>query len=440
MTAVSFPSTKEIVQIAREYFIPVPMDETVIVKGKGAIVEDLEGKQYIDCFGGPGVVNCGHCHPQIMEAAKTQMDLLTQSPGQFITIPAAKLAQAVAAEAPAGLKKVFFCNSGAEANDGAVKLALKHAMARGKQGFGIIALEHSFHGRLSLPLALTGMPGRKKGLATYTAFPNITHIPAPYCYRCDRKYPECGLKCADAIQDAVNYRSPGEMAIFIGEPILGVGGVIVPPPTYWSKVQSLCRINNITLIIDEVFTGFGRTGKMFASEHWGISPDIMTMAKAIGGGFPLAAIIIREEVANSLTPGDHYTTFGLNNIVSSAAGIVSLQVLKGEGLIDNAAQVGELLMNGFKDLQKQSKAIGEVRGKGLMIGVELVKDQESREPAPELTKQLKLKLKEEGVLVSSTGNHDNILRFTPPLVLTNSQAEAVVQAMKSSLGAAGALS
>lgn len=423
-------SSEELVADVREHFIPILVDETIIVKGKGAIVEDLQGNQYIDCFGGPGVLNSGHCHPKIMEAVKSQLDLLTQSPGQFINLPSVRYAKALSKVVPAGLKKFFFCNSGSESNDGAIKLALKHAVERGKKGFGIIALEHSFHGRLALTLSLTGMPGRKKGFGTYTAFPFIIHVSAPYCYRCSLQYPECNLKCVDAIKDAIQYRSQGDISILIAEPLLGVGGVIVPPPEYWPKVEDICKEHEITLIFDEVFTGFGRTGKMFASEHWGVVPDMMTMAKAIGGGFPLGAFIAREEVANSMEPGDHYTTFGINSLISSTAGMASFEVLKEENLIDNAAKVGEYLLNGLKEIQSKEENIGDVRGLGLFVGLEIVKDKQSKKLASTLTKRVKKQLMENGVLVSVTGNHGNVLRLTPPLVLSRDQADDVLESVQ----------
>lgn len=300
-----------------------------------------------------------------------------------------------------------------------------------------MALEHAFHGRTALTLALTCEPGRKRGMATYTAFPFITHVQAPYCYRCHFTYPQCEVKCFEAVEEAIKFRSPGDMAIFIAEPILAVGGVIVPPQEYWNKVANVCHENGITLIFDEVFCGFGRTGRMFASEHWGVIPEIMTMAKAIGGGFPLAAFIAKEEVANSFEPGDHYTTFGLNNLISTTAGLANLRVMEEEKLIDNAANVGKLFLEGLREIQEKCESIGEVRGKGLMIGVEMVEDKKSRAPAPNIAKAVARRFKENGVLVQPGGAHNNVLRFTPPLVITKSQVNDVLRAAGKSFLAGG---
>ena len=420
---------EEIKRDAKEYFVPCQVNEPIVVRGRGALVGDINGRQYIDCMGGPGVLNMGHCHPKVTEAAKRQIDLLTQSPGQVYNAPTVALAKKLSEITPSGIKKVFFCNSGAEAVDGAIKLGLKYAIQRGKGGFGIVALDHAFHGRLSLPLSLTGLASRKKGFGPYATFPGVTRISAPYCYRCPLKYPDCGLHCVAELEEAFKVRAPGDIAIFIAEPILGVGGVIIPPDDYWPRVKEILDKNDVLLIFDEIFAGFGRTGKMFASQHWNVVPGIMTTAKSIGAGFPLGAFIAQDEVANAMAPGDHFTTFGGNNVVSAAAGLAGIEAILEEELTENAAGVGAHLLTGLRRLMEGNPNIGDVRGKGLMIGVEIVKSKETKEPDSERTKRIATSLRDHGVLVNTTGANANVIRITPPLVLSTSQADDILMAM-----------
>jgi 4-aminobutyrate aminotransferase-like enzyme len=423
------PSINEVM----DYLVPNSNAGPVIVRGRGAAVEDEEGTSYLDFEGGPGVVSTGHCHPKVVEAIKDQAERLLQSPGRFHSRLALTLAQRISLLTDEKLKRVFFTNSGAESNDGAVKLGLKHATVTGKRGFGIIALEHSFHGRLSLPLTLTGNALRKKGFGPYAAFPGVVHIPAPYFYRCtfgSRTEAECGERAAQALRDALKTRVPGAAAIMIAEPILGVGGVIVPPENYWPIVEDICAENNITLIHDEVFTGFGRTGKMFAYQHWNTNPAIVSFAKAIGGGVPLGGFIATDSVAKSFEDGDHFTTFGSNNQVGLAAGHAVLDILKEEALPARAEKLGDRLAEAFRRLQVKHSFIGDVRGKGLMIGIEIVKDQTSKAPAVDLTKKLSAALKNKGVIVGTTGVHGCVIRLTPPLVLTDDQVTQAIEAFE----------
>jgi 4-aminobutyrate aminotransferase-like enzyme len=356
-----------------------------------------------------------------------------QAPGRYYSRLTSRLAQRIACATGDRLKRVFFANSGAEANDGAVKITLKHATRAGKQGYGIIALEHGFHGRLSVGLSLTGNASRKKGFGPYASFPGIVHAPAPYCYRCPLglTYPTCNVKCADAIDDAVKTRVPGVAAVMIAEPIICVGGVLTPPPEYWPKVEATCRRNNITLVHDEVFSGWGRTGKMFAHEHWDAKPDVVTFAKAIGGGLPLGGFMATDEVAMSFDEGDHFTTFGANNQVGIAAAHAVLDVLDQENLPARSAETGRYFIDGLRRIASQHPNIGDVRGLGLMIGIEVVKDRTSREPAVQLTKTVQRLMRERGVLVSITGVHGCVLRITPPLVITTAQVQCALEAFDS---------
>jgi len=419
-----------------QFLIPNTNVAPLIVKGQGAELEDDQGNKFIDLEGGPGVVSTGHCHPKVVAAVREQAGKLMQGPGRNHTPLSMTLAKRIVEAVGGGIKRVFFANSGAESNDGAIKISLKHALATGKQGLGIFALEHGFHGRLSLPLSLTGMASRKKGFGPYAQFPGVMHVPAPYCYRCpfDLKPNSCGLKCADAVERMLKTHVPGEAAIMIAEPILGVGGVIPPPDGYWKKIEEICHQNKITLIYDEVFTGFGRTGKMFAHQHWNLKPDVITFAKAIGGGMPLAGFASTDEIASTFDPGDHFTTFGSNNQVGLAAAHAVLDVLKEESLVEKAATSGATFMKGLEALKARFPVMGDIRGKGLMIGVELVKDPKSKAPAAEETKKVQQEMRQSGILVSITGNFGCVLRITPPLLIDAGQIEQSLNAMEKALG------
>jgi len=414
------------------------MGQPVIVEGFASTVTDEAGRKYLDLEAGPGVLSVGHCHPTVVAALQSQATKLMQGPGRYHSRLTSSLARKIAGVMGSRLKRVFFANSGAEANDGAIKIAFKHATRTGKQGYGVLAVEHGFHGRTSVGLSLTGNAARKKGFGPYASFPGVVHVPAPYCYRCPLglTYPTCKVKCADVVEDALKTRVPGVAAAMIAEPIICVGGVLTPPPEYWPKVEATCRRNKITLIHDEVFSGWGRTGKMFAHEHWNVQPDVVTFAKAIGGGVPLGGFIATEELGTAFEEGDHFTTFGANNQIGIAAGHAVLDVIQREDLVKRSATMGTTFIEGLRRLAAKHPCIGDVRGLGLMIGVEIVNDRASREPAPQLTKRVQQAMRERGVLVSITGVHGCVLRITPPLVITESQVGMALETLDSALGAA----
>ncbi len=415
----------------RKYMVAIPIEEPFILKGYGALVEDIEGKTYIDCTSGPGVLNVGHCHPQVTQAIQDQLGKLTQCVANAFNVPMIQLAEKLASIAPPGLTKTCYANSGAEAVEGAVKLAIRYAIRAGKSSAGILSLEHGFHGRLGLSLSLTSQTDRKRGFGQYASFPFVTRLPAPYCYRCPLglKYPECNIACADSLERIFDtHRHPDDIAALIMEPVLGVGGVIIPPPEYIPRVAEICRRNKILVIFDEVFTGFGRTGKMFASEHAGEAPDIMTMAKAIGGGLPLGAFIASDRVAEAFEAGDHYTTFGGNNAVSCVAGLAAIEAIERERLVQNAAELGSLMLQELRQRLGPLPWMGEVRGQGLFIGLEVVRTRNGKEPAAELATQLSNQLKRQGVLISVCGVKHNVIRLTPPLNLTREQSQRVLDA------------
>jgi len=395
----------------------------VIEKAQGAIITDVEGKNYIDCFSGIAVTNAGHCNEKVIEAAKAQMDKLVHCCSYvYYSQPTADLAEKLAQITPGRLQKTFFGNGGAEAIEGAMRLAKQFT---GKTEF--IGLQASFHGRSYATLSVTGNNARKRRGGPYMV--GCTFLPAPYCYRCffELEYPKCHLRCARALEDIIRFNTYDSVAAFIAEPLLGEGGIITPPDDYFLEIDKILKKHEILLLIDEVQTGFCRTGKMFGIEHYGAEPDIMAMAKGIADGFPLGGFIAREEVADSFRPGDHLSTFG-GNPVSCAAALANIEFLEEQKLADGALKKGEYLKDQLERLKAKHKLIGEVRGKGLMIGIELVRD-EAKTPANTECNKIRDICLELGLLPGLGGIYGNVLRIQPPLVISQGQMENVVKVL-----------
>ncbi len=399
----------------------------VVETAKDAVITDVNGKQYIDCFAGISVVNSGHCNPEVIAAAKAQMDKLVHC-GSYIyySQPTADLAEKLAHITPPGFTKTFFGNSGAEAIEGAMKLARLYS---GKHEF--IALHASFHGRSWGALSITGNQGRKKRGGPYAA--GIAFAPVPYAYRSNwRNDPEeCGRQCAKAIDEAVRFATAGDVAAFIAEPVWGEGGILVPPPNYFQEVKKVLDKHGILFIADEVQSGFARTGKMFAVEHFGVTPDILVTAKGIADGFPLSAFTTRPEIADAYKPGDHLSTFG-GNPVACAAALANIQFMEREKLAERSAENGKYVMAKLRELQGDNPLIGEVRGLGLMIGIELVKDA-ALTPATAEAEGIREVCRENGLLVGVGGVYGNVVRFQPPLVITKQQLDKAVDVFAGAL-------
>jgi 4-aminobutyrate aminotransferase / (S)-3-amino-2-methylpropionate transaminase / 5-aminovalerate transaminase len=399
----------------------------VIDRASGTSVWDENGREYLDCFSGISVVNSGHNNPRVIAAAKAQLDKLVHCASYiYHAKPVADLAEKIAEIAPRGLTKSFFGNGGAEAIEGALKLARLYT---GKHEF--ISLQASFHGRTWGTLSITGNQGRKKRGGPYA--PGIAFAPSPYVYR--SLYPndpeECARYCAKCLDDAIRYETSGDVAAFIAEPVLGEGGILVPPANYFREIKKVLDQHGILFIADEVQSGFGRTGKMFAIEHYGVTPDILVTAKGIADGFPLSAYTTRPEIAASYKPGDHLSTFG-GNPVSCAAAIANIEFMQEENLPARAADIGEYAMGKLRQLQKQNPLLGEVRGLGLMIGVELVRD-EKKTPANTEAEAIRDSLLKQGVLVGVGGVYGNVVRFQPPLVITKEKIDQAVKAFSTAL-------
>ena len=399
----------------------------VVDHASGAVITDVNGREYLDCFAGISVVNAGHCNPEVNAAAKRQIDKLVHCASYiYHSQPTADLAEKIAHMAPPGLDKTFFGNGGAEAIEGALKLARLYT---GKHEF--ISLHASFHGRSWGTLSITGNQGRKKRGGPYAS--GIAFAPAPYAYR--SLWPddpeECARQCARALDDVIRFSTSGDVAAFIAEPVMGEGGIIVPPANYFKEIKKVLDQHGILYIADEVQSGFARTGKMFAFEHYGVDPDILVTAKGIANGFPLSAYTTRAEIAAAYKPGDHLSTFG-GNPVSCAAALANIEFMQREDLPAKATDTGHYVMAKLRDLQKHNSLIGDVRGLGLMIGVELIKD-EKKTPATAEAEAIRGSLFRHGVLVGVGGVYGNVIRFQPPLVITRAQIDRALESFAAAL-------
>jgi 4-aminobutyrate aminotransferase len=391
----------------------------VVDRAQGAVVTDAEGKDYIDCFAGISVVNAGHCNPEVIAAAKAQMEKLVHCCSYVYHVESVgALAEKMAQITPGRLKKTFFANSGAEAIEGALKLAKLYT---GKHE--ILALETGFHGRTWGALSVTGNAGRKKRGGPYA--PGVAFAPAPYSYRSPwRTGEECINACVEQLEKVIRFHTSGDVAAFLAEPVLGEGGIIIPPRNYFQAVKEVLDKHGILFIADEVQSGFGRTGAMFAIEHYGVEPDLIVTAKGIADGFPLGAFTTRDEIAASFQPGDHLSTFG-GNPVSCAAALANIEFMQREKLPEHALQLGAEVLGGLRALQTRHAMIGEVRGLGLMIGLELVADA-NKTPATAAAERMRSELLKRGVLVGVGGVNGNVVRIQPPLVITQEQLRTVL--------------
>ncbi|OGJ88843.1 MAG: aminotransferase [Candidatus Raymondbacteria bacterium RifOxyA12_full_50_37] len=398
-------------------------EPVIAEKAFGCVMTGADGKEYIDCFSGIAVCNAGHGHPKVIAAAKKQMEQLVHCCSYVYYSPrTAELAKQLSEISPGDLTKSFFSCSGAEAIEGAMRIAKQHTKRK-----ELVALSMSFHGRTAGTLSITGNRGRKKGAGPYLS--GIAFAPAPYCYRCPFRltYPACGCACAHYLDDVLKYQTAGDVAAFVAEPVLGEGGIIVPPREYYTIAVDIIKKDGGVFICDEVQTGFGRTGTMFAIEQYDVEPDIMCMAKGIADGFPLSAFIVKDAIAQAFTPGDHLSTFG-GNPVSCAAALANIEVMLSEKLPDAAFQRGEQLMKGLHALKEKYPLIGDVRGKGLMMGIELISNTE-KTPAADKAKKARVLCREHGVLVGLGGVFANVLRLQPPLIISEEQATRVLETL-----------
>ena len=403
----------------------------VAQRGEGAIVEDVDGNRFLDFNAGIAVVATGHCHPRVVEAIQRQATRLIHMSGtDFYYEEMVALAEKLAEIAPGGAaRRVSFGNSGAEAIEGCIKLA-RWATGREK----IIAFFGSFHGRTMGALSLTARKAvQRAGFGPLV--PGVVHAPYPYCYRCPfGKEPEgCAVECVKHVEETLlkTIAPAAETAAIVVEPVQGEGGYVVPPKKFFDELARVAKQNGILLIFDEVQCGMGRTGKMWAAEHFEAVPDIFAVAKGIASGMPLGATVARADLM-TWPPGAHASTFG-GNPVSCVAALVTIELLQ-EGLIENAARMGAYLMQRMLDWPERFPNVGDVRGLGLMIGIELMRDQATKEKAPQLRDRVLDLAFQRGLLVLGAG--DNTIRLCPPLVITRDQCDFAIDTLEECLRAA----
>jgi 4-aminobutyrate aminotransferase-like enzyme len=390
-------------------------------------VWDIEGNRYLDFFGGILTIGVGHCNPKVTSKIKAQVDKLqhtsTLYPNEAIVALAEKLAQIT----PGKLQKSFFTSSGTEANEAAILLARMAGPS-----YDVVALRHAYAGSSALAKGVTGQAPWRKAVVVSVG---VSHAVNPYCYRCPLhlKYPECGVACASDVENLIQTGTSGSIAAFIAEPIQGVGGFITPPPEYFKIVYRIVKNYGGLFISDEVQTGFGRTGrKWFGIEQWEVTPDIITCAKSMANGTPVGATITTAELADKFQ-GLTISTFGGNPVTSVAARAV-IEVIEEEKLLENTHVVGGYLRKKLEEMKDKYPLIGDVRGMGMMQGLELVRDLKTREPAPAETTELMERARGNGLLVGKGGLYGNVIRMAPPMNISKSDVDEGVRLLDKSLG------
>ncbi len=430
------PTRAEVIAMRHQYVNPGVLtyykEPLMIVEGKMQYVWDEAGRRYLDAFAGIVTVSVGHCHPLVAQAVREQTGRLRHATTIYLhpTIAqfAAKLAEKMpSTEAGQPLEKTYFTNSGSEANEVAVLMSREFT---GNQD--VIALRNGYHGGTSVTMGLTAH-GNWKFPANHQT--GITHSLPGYCYRCPLglEYPSCDVKCAQDIKNVIQYQTNGQVACFIGEPIQGVGGAVVPPREFFSIIYDIVRQHGGLCIADEVQGGFGRTGKHYWShQNWGVKPDMITMAKGIGNGAPLGAATTTTAIASTMAKRVHFNTFG-GNPVSMASGLATLEVIEADGIQANAERVGQHLKQALLELQQKHALIGDVRGIGLMLGVELVRDRNTKEPASSEAAELMELCKMRGLILGKGGLFGNTMRIKPPMCITTDDADFMVAVIDESL-------
>ncbi len=427
-------SQSETVRKHKEYLFPAVsmyyQEPIALVKGEGPWVWDDQGNKYLDGFGGVLTVSVGHANPKVTAAIVKQVKELVHPSALYANKPQSDLAERLSKLAPGNLKKTFFTSSGTEANETAV------AAARSATGrIPLVVLRHSYSGRSAQTLAMCGQSSWKKNV---NLMPGIHHAHAPYCYRCpfNLQYPECGLKCAEDIEELILTETGGEIAAFFAETVIGAGGFIVPPPGYFEKAAGIARKYGGLFISDEVQAAWGRTGDhMFGISHWKVTPDVLTSAKGMGNGTPIGLTIATPEVADKY-PGITFATFGGNPVSCSAASAV-IDVIEDNNLVKNCAVVGKHLGERFAQLKEKHPIVGDARGLGMMQALELVKDRKTKEPNPKATAAVFEETKKRGVLIGKGGVWGNVIRTGMMLNSTKEEADMLADAIDAGLTLAG---
>ena len=399
-------------------------------RGERQYVYDADGRQYLDFFGGIVSIPSGHAIPEITDAIKAQVDRMVHTTTLFLIRSQIELAERIRAMTPPKLDKVLFVNSGSEANEAAFMIA---SLARGSGE--LIALRHAYHGRSFATGGASQTPWRASNLSPL----QVHHVGNPYCYRCpwEKTYPSCGLLCARDVEQVITTSTSGHPAAFVAEPIQGVGGFVTPPPEYFVAVKEILDRHGIPFVCDEVQTGWGRIGVAdFGFQAYGVEPDVVVFAKGLANGVPIGGVIATDELASSIRSLS-LSTFGGNPLATTAA-LANLNYIATHNLRENARVIGDYLKERLWGLAERHGTIGDVRGLGLMVGVELVADRTSKVPAPEVAVRVLDGAKRRGLLVGKGGLHGNVLRLSPPLIIDRSDVDAAVEALDGALAEASA--
>jgi 4-aminobutyrate aminotransferase len=433
-TIAPIPGSKARALVERDQRVMAPAGRVyplVVERGLGCEIWDVDGNRYLDMNAGIAVIAAGHSHPRLVQALQDQLTRFTHMAGtDFYNEPMIRAAEKLVSVMPAEQSwQVFFTNSGTEAVEASIKLA---RYVTGRQN--IIGFYSAFHGRSYGSLSLTASkPHQRRGF--FPLLPGVQHTFYPNCYRCpiNLHYPECAIACLDMIEKTLFQTTtpPSEVAAIVIEPIQGEGGYIIPPDGALRRLREICDRHGILLICDEVQSGVGRTGKMWAFEHEGVVPDIVASAKGLGSGIPVGAMIARKELAQRWSPGSHGSTYSGNSLACVA--VYEVLSLVEETLMCNAAEVGAYLIEQLQDLQPRIPQIGAVRGRGLMVGVEFVKDPATREPAPHLALSIMEEAFRRGLLLLTCGA--STIRFCPPLIITKAEVDEGLELFEAAINA-----
>jgi adenosylmethionine-8-amino-7-oxononanoate aminotransferase len=413
----------------------------IIERGDGALVWDVDGKEYIDGMSGIYTTPIGHNRKEIRDAIYAQAEKLEFYPNfqYFSNVPVVQLAKKLSAITPGNLSVFFFVSGGSEAVDTAFKMARQYHYESGYQKrYKIIALRGGFHGVTFGGLSATGITSYRKKYEPLV--PGFRHVPAPFCYRCafDESYPECGLKCVKALEQQIIFEDPETVAAFIAEPVINPIGEVVPPKEYLPMVREICDQYGVLMILDEVITAFGRTGKMFGCQHWGVVPDIMTLAKGMASGYqPIGATVTKPEIAGKFYGEDgtelmHGHTFGGHPLACVAA-MANIEIIEREDLVERGAKTSEYLFSRLHRLYDH-RTVGDIRGKGMLVGIDLVKDKQTKEKYP-LTDKVGIRIRERAYeLGLICRDQRDVLVIAPPLILTKDQADRIADIFDQAIG------
>jgi len=409
-----------------------PSPDLVLVEGDGVYVSDADNRKYLDFWAGVTVTVVGHRNPKVQEAVKEQMDKLVHCASHsYYTVPPLEFAKKLVEIAPMRPCKATFHTSGTEANDVALKMVKRYTKKH-----EIIGLQGSYHS-WGYHAGVPGTPTayyKHASPALGPSVPGMYYAPPGYCYRCPLglEYPGCDLRCAKYVETMITHSTSRDVAGFLAEPIQGVGGIVTPPPEYFLELKAVLDKYGIPLILDEVQTRLGITGHMWGAQAYGVEPDVITTAKAIANGWPLSVTLAKNAIADSLEPGDHYSTYGGNPVMCAAA-LATIDYILEHRLWENAQKMGQLLMKRLKEMESEYTLVGESRGKGLMLGIEIVKNSDTKEPGVAEAKEIRKLCADNGVIVGLGGWYLNVLRIQPPMTIAEDHVVAALETLEKAL-------